>query len=241
MGVVSSHWYERRGRASSPACGLHAKLDDGCARGTVKSGKSVGRSTVDDTKPGYEISSQDPASSQCSRIVLTDEGIAAGWEVEQMPNARTMPDAVLLPTGEVVIVNGAGSGISGYGNVIGQVGESNADNPVLTPVLYDPSAALGQRFSSAGMPTSNIPRLYHSVATLTPNGDIMIAGSNPNLDMSEVKYGTEYRVEWLGPSYMNRERPQILGGVPKLFGFGTMAKVRVRLPSNVGQESNIKG
>ena len=200
-----------------------------------------GGSTVDDTKAGYEISSQDPASSQCSRIVLTDEGIAAGWEVEQMPNARTMPDAVLLPTGEVVIVNGAGSGISGYGNVIGQVGESNADNPVLTPVLYDPSAALGQRFSSAGMPTSNIPRLYHSVATLTPNGDIMIAGSNPNLDRSEVKYGTEYRVEWLGPSYMNRERPQILGGVPKLFGFGTVAKVRVRLPSNVGQQSNIKG
>ncbi|TBU65526.1 copper radical oxidase [Dichomitus squalens] len=199
-----------------------------------------GGSTIDDTKAGYQISSQDPASSQCSRIVLTEAGIAAGWQVEQMPNARTMPDAVLLPTGDIVIVNGAGSGISGYGNVIGQVGESNADNPVLTPVFYDPSAAPGQRFSSAGMPTSNIPRLYHSVATLTPDGDVMIAGSNPNLDRSEVKYGTEYRVEWLGPDYMNRERPQIVGGVPKLLGFGKTAKLQIRLPATVRQGSSVQ-
>lgn len=178
-----------------------------------------GGSTVDDTKPDYEISSQDPASSQCSRMVLTDEGIANGWQVEQMPHARTMPDAVLLPTGQVLIVNGAGTGISGYGNVLNQVGTSNADNPVFTPVLYDPSAPVGQRFSSAGMPTSNIPRLYHSVATLTPAGNVMIAGSNPNLDRSEVKYGTEYRVEWLNPPYMTLDRPKIISRVPELIGY----------------------
>ncbi|KAI0086181.1 copper radical oxidase [Irpex rosettiformis] len=188
-----------------------------------------GGSTVDDKKPGYEISSQDPASSQCSRMVLTDAGIQAGWQVEQMPQARTMPDAVLLPTGKVLIVNGAGTGISGYGNVINQVGSSNADNPVFTPVLYDPSAPNGQRFSSAGMPTSDIPRLYHSVATLTPSGMVMIAGSNPNLDRSEEKYGTEYRVEWLSPPYMNVERPH-LGDVPRKLGFGRTVKFDVDLP-----------
>ncbi|KAI0372957.1 copper radical oxidase [Pilatotrama ljubarskyi] len=199
-----------------------------------------GGSTIDDTRPGYEISSQDPASSQCSRMVLTDAGIAAGWQIEQMPQARTMPDAVLLPTGDVLIVNGAGSGISGYGNVVDQVGASNADNPVLTPVLYSPSGPTGERFSSAGMPTSDIPRLYHSVATLTPNGDIMIAGSNPNLDRSEVKYGTEYRVEWLGPAYMKKERPQILSGVPKLIGFGQTADLKVRLPATSQGDASIK-
>ncbi|CDO73573.1 Copper radical oxidase [Trametes cinnabarina] len=199
-----------------------------------------GGSTVDDTKPGYQISSQDPASSQCSRIVLTNDGIAAGWQVEEMPQARTMPDAVLLPTGDILIVNGAGSGISGYGNVIDQVGASNADNPVFTPVLYSPSAPAGQRFSSAGMPQSTIPRLYHSVATLTPNADIMIAGSNPNLDRSEVKYGTEYRVEWLGPPYMTQSRPQILSGAPKVLGFGEAVQLKVRLPTGSSQSANVK-
>ncbi|KAG0705082.1 putative copper radical oxidase, partial [Suillus ampliporus] len=198
-----------------------------------------GGSSIDDKKPGYEISSQDPASSQCSRLLLTDEGIAAGWMVEQMPQARHMPDAVLLPTGEVLIVNGAGTGISGYGNVVDQVGQSNADNPVLTPVLYDHTAPAGQRFSSAGMISSAIPRMYHSVATLTPNGDIMVAGSNPNLDRSEVKYGTEYRVEWVGPPYMKRNRP-VVHNPPKALMYGQNLTLSVKIPPSTNQAGNIK-
>ncbi|KAL5533055.1 hypothetical protein ACEPAF_4831 [Sanghuangporus sanghuang] len=199
-----------------------------------------GGSALDDTKPGYELNSQDPASKQCSRIILTDQGIAAGWQVEQMPQPRVMPDAVLLPTGQVFIVNGGASGISGYANVIDQVGQSNADNPVLTPVLYDPSAPAGSRFSSVGMPTSNIPRLYHSVATLTPSGAIMIAGSNPNLDRSEERYGTEYRVEWINPPYMTQERP-VIADPPQQFGFGGTVSLRIQWPANTGTTSgNIK-
>jgi Glyoxal oxidase N-terminus len=197
-----------------------------------------GGSTVDDTKPGYEISSQAAASSQCSRMVLNDQGIASGWQVEQMPQARVMPDAVLLPTGEVLIVNGGGTGISGYGNVVDQVGASNADNPVLTPVIYDPTAAVGERFSMEGIPASLIPRLYHSVATLTPSGNVMIAGSNPNLDRSEIKYGTEYRVEWLGPPYMLQDRPQITK-VLKRIDFDEIVRLTVKLQNPAS--TNIKG
>ncbi|KAG6817810.1 hypothetical protein H0H87_003218 [Tephrocybe sp. NHM501043] len=197
-----------------------------------------GGSSIADDKASYDITSQDPASSQCSRLVLTDQGIADGWKVESMPQARTMPDAVLLPTGEVLIVNGAGTGISGYGNVRDQVGSSNADNPVLSPVLYNPFADAGSRFSSAGMPSSSIPRLYHSVATLTPAGDIMITGSNPNLDRSEIKYGTEYRVEWLSPPYMRMKRPEIIGKVAQI-DFEGEVKVRAAIPS--GSVNKVKG
>jgi len=194
-----------------------------------------GGSTVDDRQPSSEISSQHPASAQCSRIVLTEEGIKAGWTVEQMPQARVMPDAVLLPTGQVLIVNGGGTGIAGYGNVRNQVGVSNADNPVLTPILYDPNAQAGSRFSSDGLPTSAIPRLYHSVATLTPKGNIMIAGSNPNLDRSEVRYGTEYRVEWLDPPYMSHQRPEILQA-PTSIGFRKTFQLQVLIPDRNWRE-----
>ena len=145
-----------------------------------------------------------------------------------MPDPRVMPDAVLLPDGKVLIVNGGKSGIAGYGNVLGQVGQSNADNPVFTPVLYDPSAPAGKRFDSS-LPTSDIPRLYHSVATLTPNGSVMIAGSNPNLDKSNEKYQTEYRVEWLGPPYMSKARPEIVEK-PEIIGFGEQVRFGVALP-----------
>lgn len=58
-----------------------------------------GGSTVDDTMPSTEISSQAPASDQCIRMILNEQGIAAGWQIEKMPQARLMPDLVLLPNG----------------------------------------------------------------------------------------------------------------------------------------------
>ncbi|KAG8688114.1 hypothetical protein FRC09_013100 [Ceratobasidium sp. 395] len=188
-----------------------------------------GGSALDDRTPPEELSAQDPASKQCARMVLTHAGIKAGWAVEYMPDARVMPDAVLLPDGRVVIVNGGRSGVAGYGNTRDQVGSSNADNPVYTPVLYDPAAPIGQRFSNAGMPTSYIARLYHSVATLTPEGSIMIAGSNPNLDRSNVRYDTEYRVEWLRPDYMNAPRPRY-SRLPDRILFGKTFQLEVELP-----------
>ena len=195
-----------------------------------------GGSTLDDTRPGYELSAnKDLASDQCVRILLTKEGIKRGWQVEKMPEARLMPDAVLLPTGVVVILNGAGSGISGYGNVRDQVGASNAANPVRTPVLYDPAAPAGKRFLTQGLPKSPIPRMYHSVATLTPNGDIMIAGSNPNFDRSEVAYGTEYRVEWLRPPYMNKQRPVIVAA-PRTLDFAQRVEVQINIPESLRNE-----
>ena len=188
-----------------------------------------GGSAIDDTRPGYMISSQEVASDKCFRMELTDAGIARGWEIEVMPQPRLMADSILLPTGEVMIINGASSGIAGYGNVMNQVGASNAANPVFTPVLYRPDAPLGQRFTSDGMPTSDIPRLYHSSATLVPDGRIMIAGSNPNLDRSTREYSTEYRVEWLSPSWMeSAERPTI-DNAPSNLLYGSSFDLEVSL------------
>ena len=110
-----------------------------------------------------------------------------------------------------------------------QVGQSNADNPAFQGVLYDPTAPAGSRFSQTDLPTSSIPRMYHSTATLTPNGTIMIAGSNPNVDVTTVKYATEYRVEWLSPSYLNQPRPTYTG-LPATIDYGSMFTLQITLP-----------
>jgi len=49
-------------------------------------------------------------------------------------------------------------------------GHSYADNPLYMPLVYDPSKPVGSRMSSAGFTASNIPRMYHSSATLLPDG-----------------------------------------------------------------------
>jgi len=114
--------------------------------------------------------------------------------------------------------------------VAGQIGQSNADNPTFQPVLYDPEAAVGSRFSVAGLPNSTIARMYHSTATLVPDGRIMIAGSNPNNDVTTVKYPTEYRVEWLPPAYMTRPRPSYTG-LPATIAFGATFILTATFPS----------
>jgi len=50
-------------------------------------------------------------------MVLNTAGIAAGWQVETMPQARIMADAILIPDGRVLLINGAQTGTAGYGNV----------------------------------------------------------------------------------------------------------------------------
>lgn len=190
------------------------------------------------------LSSQAPSTSQCSRITLTPEGIAQGWEVEHMLEGRTMPELVHIPNGQVLITNGGQSGFAGISNVPDPVGMSNCDHPALTPSIYTPDAPLGQRVSNEGMPTSNVPRLYHSTATLTPQGNFLIAGSNPNLQAmitQNVPFPPEFRVETLDPPFMFVERPKILN-IPGKLPFGQSMTVPISLPSSLSNpDAKIQG
>ena len=150
---------------------------------------------------------------------------------------------VMLPTGKILIINGAASGYSGYGNVQNQVGQSNADNPTYTPVIYDQSIPLNAsnpsaRFSSTGLPTSNIPRLYHSVATLTGTGEVWIAGSSPHEDVSNVTYPTEYRAEIMSPDYVSVTRP-VITTIPSTWLYSTLYSIK--LQTAVSSSDTVKG
>lgn len=85
--------------------------------------------------------------------------------------------------------------------------------------------------------------MYHSVATLTPNATIMITGSNPNLDVTTTKYATEYRVEWLTPSYLltNVSRPSYTG-LPATVNYNTQFTLQVEsLPEGTSSVRGIDG
>ena len=83
--------------------------------------------------------------------------------------------------------------MAGYSNVPDPIGESNADHPgktyshiswiylkspfpfysVLTPWLYKPHAPAGSRFTT-GLAKTKIPRMYHSSASLLPDGSVIV-------------------------------------------------------------------
>ncbi|KAJ7485306.1 glyoxal oxidase N-terminus-domain-containing protein [Mycena latifolia] len=202
---------------------------------------ACGGSTVADTTPVAQLSSQDPATSQCARITLTPAGIAKGWVVEHMPQGRMMPEMVLLPNGQILITNGALTGYAAVASIGVTTGNSNADHPIFTPILYTPSAPLGSRMTQKGLPTSNIARLYHSTVTLTPQGNILFAGSNPNSNVTIVPAGqpgfsSEFRVETLDPPFMQMARPT-LSNVPTKIAFNKKFTVGVSIPSGVSTSS----
>ncbi|CAD6257990.1 unnamed protein product [Miscanthus lutarioriparius] len=116
------------------------------------------------------------ADRTCARVAPTDPDPVV-WAIEEMPMARVMGDMVLLPTGDVLIVNGAAAGTAGW-----ELGR----DPVTRPVLYRPDASLGSRFDqSSPLAASAVPRMYHSSAALDTYGRVLVGGSNPHVGMNQ--------------------------------------------------------
>lgn len=135
------------------------------------------------------------ASTDCSSITPENaDGTlntdAAYDQEEQMDTPRQMGQFVHLPTGQMVILNGASKGTAGYYNTTfntladGTLTEGLAQEPTYQPVIYDPSKPKGSRLSSKGLGSSTIARLYHSSAILLPDGSVLVGGSNPHQDVA---------------------------------------------------------
>jgi hypothetical protein len=87
-----------------------------------------------------------------------------------------------------MIVNGAHAGVAGFGL---------ASDPNLSALLYDPSQPVGSRISILGNTT--IARMYHSEATLLPDGRVLISGSDPQTP----GLPEELRIEVYIPPYLS--------------------------------------
>ncbi|GMI89770.1 RUBY PARTICLES IN MUCILAGE [Hibiscus trionum] len=170
------------------------------------------------------------ALNTCARILITDPN--PQWVMETMPLARVMGDMILLPNGDVLIVNGAGSGSAGW-----EFGR----NPVLCPVLYKPDNKTVARFVTQ-TPTT-IPRMYHSTAILLRDGRILVGGSNPHMyyNFTGVLFPTELSLEAFSPHYLeakfNHLRPTIV--CPKSMsgiGYGKGLTVEVVIRGRVEEK-----
>lgn len=168
---------------------------------------------------GSEAKTQKAKALQsCGRINLADAD--PQWEMDEMPTPRLMGDAIALADGKIMFLNGCMTGYAGF---------RHGNDPVFTPAIYDPAAPLGQRFTE--WEPSNIPRMYHSVAMLLPDGSVFVAGSNENSEvrLKDVPFPTEYRVENFTPPYLSTDlaRPEIVSKVPEKVTYAQKVLVTV--------------
>ena len=172
-----------------------------------------------------------PASADCQRITPepTDGSSPAYVQDDDLPVGRTMGQFIALPDGTMLLLNGGAYGTAGYATQTGQAaslaqmpyGESLATDPVFQPLIYNPNAAAGSRWSNAGLGNSTVPRLYHSTAVLLPDGSVMVAGSNPNADVNlNTTFPTTYTAEYFYPSYFGASTRPAPQNVPTTLSYG---------------------
>ncbi|KAL7597531.1 aldehyde oxidase GLOX [Lactuca sativa] len=161
----------------------------------------------------------DGALNSCGRIKISDSD--PKWAMETMPLGRVMGDMLLLPNGDVLIINGGSNGTAGW---------EYGRNPVFSPVIYRHYNPINSRFEVQN--PSTIPRMYHSTAILLRDGRILVGGSNPHTfyNFTNVLYPTELSLEAFSPSYLNQGSS---GSRPKIISPVTQTRIQYRQLINV--------
>ncbi|KAI9457229.1 copper radical oxidase [Lactarius psammicola] len=148
-------------------------------------------------------------------VSIQPEATNPTWVIERMPSRRVMSCMVALPDGTFMIMNGAQAGVAGFGL---------GNDPNLSALLYDPTQAAGARISILN--TTTIARMYHSEATLLPDGRVLVSGSDPETP----GLPEELRIEVYIPPYLNQGRTQpVVTVANKDWSYGGQFDINVQL------------
>lgn len=150
---VNMHWIDARGTGSVTPAGRRGDDEFSVSGNTVM--YDAGKVLKTGGGPGY-----DSVQANANSYVIDLNGGVTVRKLQPMAYRRAFHNSVVLPNGQVVVLGG-----QTYA-----VGFSDA-NSVLAPELWDPET---EAFTT--LPAMAVPRNYHSVALLLPDGRVLSAG-----------------------------------------------------------------
>ncbi|KAL0022532.1 hypothetical protein WJX79_009245 [Trebouxia sp. C0005] len=142
---------------------------------------------------GEACSGSSTPASNTSYLIDVTPGADHSLVTEHMAFPRVMGDLTLLPDGTAFLCNGAQIGIAGGAGP----NHSLANSGITVAEIYNVSKPVGQRWSTVA--DSQIERLCHSVAFLTPNATVLVSGSETT---------GEHRVQIWTPGYLQDGSPR---------------------------------
>ncbi|CAE6695668.1 RICIN domain-containing protein [Paraburkholderia haematera] len=169
------HWFDTAGGGSVTQAGNRGSDSDAMNGNAVM--YDIGKILAVGGAPSYDSS---PATSDATLIDISS-GTAVTTTLHSMSYQRAFNNSVVLPNGQVVVVGG---------QTFAQ--PFSDDTAVLTPELWDPTK---QTFSP--LVAQAVPRVYHSIALLLPDGRVLSGGgglcgscstNHPNVEILTPPY-----------------------------------------------------
>jgi len=161
---------------------------------------------------GGSPTSSDPATRTC-QVLDFNAGNPSIRTVGSLAYGRKYLAPVILPDGKVVVFGGAAQGNS---------------NPRYVPEMFNLST---QTWTS--LPPASVPRVYHQVSLLLPDGRVWTAGSTPSRSRWEL------RTEFFRPAYYSATRPSI-SGTPSVGSYGGSITIPASNTSSISRASLVK-
>ena len=143
--------------------------------------------------------------------------------VAPMHTARWYGTGVTLPTGQVVVFNGA---------TADEVAMPSSAMPVTTPELYDPATDTWTQLASQGH-----GRTYHNTAVLLPDGRILVGGHSPigsfyafqTNALTPLGFSNPFRdpsFEIYSPPYLFQGSRPVITDVADSVGYGKTLRIK---------------
>jgi galactose oxidase len=181
-------WYDTTGNGSSRFAGRRG--DDAYATNNVTVMLETGRILSAGGNPNYNQAGALQSPSSANAYVTDINDAVTTRKVASMKSGRAFANGVVLPDGQVLVVGGVNHG-KGFDD----------SGAIMTPELFDPKLE-----TWTTMAVMRVPRTYHSIALLLPDGRVLAGGGGLCGDCG-VNHAN---VELFSPAYLFK------GARPKL-------------------------
>jgi hypothetical protein len=201
--------------------GFAARSPDAGARGRLRhsSHQSGSATRADDLcvlldpTTGYRILHAgglvDGAATNSAEIIDFADANPAWRTLDAMHHPRWFPNSALLPNGKLLVVGG---------------GRLYNEDPVMESEIFDPETETWSEDASM-----EVPRLYHSVALLLPDGRVWVAGTDG-----------ERRMEVYSPDYLEAGPRPNLTLAPDAVAYGQYFEIHVDEAADVASACFIR-